>query len=83
MQMNSWALYKVIEIERGLAIISAFDKSDRLDAIELVLAELPICMEYLVRYVHERAVAGQERELAHITALRGLNVIRAWMQVPG
>lgn len=73
MQISKFLQYKVIESEQHLSVIPA--RRVVQGAIELVIADIPTCCEYLARYTEERAT-GKEPKEAHQVALRGARVIQ-------
>lgn len=73
MQISKFLQYKVIEAGTHLSIISG--RQVVRDAIELIIADMPTCCEYLARYTEERAAGKQPRE-SHQVALRGARVIQ-------
>jgi hypothetical protein len=78
MQLMRGMLYKIIEIDQGIALVNALDRiTDRADAVELVTAELETCMDYLVRYTHARS-CGRTIKRAHWSALYGLKTLNHW-----
>lgn len=81
MNINGFALYKVVEIRNAILILNALDRmTDRPDAVELVYADARTCAEYLVRYLHARSdgAAGKDMASAHRQALEGAIVQKSW-----
>ena len=78
MNLNPYALYKVIEIDRGIAIINAADRSAHPQQVELILGDPITCVEYLSRYAHARMHGLKNKAQAHEIAKAGLPFVRAW-----
>lgn len=73
MQVSKFLQYKVIESEQHLSIIPA--KRVVQGAIDLVIADISTCCEYLIRYADERA-GGKLPKEAHQVALKGARVLQ-------
>ena len=73
MHISKFLQYKVIEAETHVSVIPS--RQTVRGAIELVIADIPTCCEYLARYTEERA-RGKEPKEAHQIALRGAKVIQ-------
>lgn len=73
MNISRFLQYKVIESEQHLSVIPAARVVQ--GAIELIIADMPTCGEYLARYTHERADGKAPKE-AHQAALRGARVLQ-------
>lgn len=67
-------MYKVCEFDSGIIIIGGRDNLQRPGVVQLIVADLPTCGEYLARYCYERA-AGKDPKAAHAEALKGARVI--------
>jgi hypothetical protein len=81
MFINGLALYKVVEFRNGVIIINALDAMpNRPEAVELIVADIRTCGEYLLRYLHARGdgAAGGSMERAHKQALEGAIVTKSW-----
>lgn len=72
--VSDLAQYKVCEFDSGIIIIGARDHLQRPGVINLIIADLPTCGEYLARYCYER-VHGKDPKAAHAEALKGARVI--------
>lgn len=73
MHISQFLQYKVIEADKHVSIIEA--KQTVQHAIELIVADMPTCGEYVARYTHERA-AGKNPPEAHREALKGARVLQ-------
>ncbi len=73
--VNALQLYKVCEFDSGIIIIGSRDNLQRPGVVNLIIADLPTCGEYLARYCFERA-AGKDPQAAHAEALKGARVIQ-------
>lgn len=81
MFINGVALYKVVEFDHGVIVLNALDKmTDRPSAVELIVADIRTCGEYLARYLHARGdgAAGKSMAEAHRQALQGAIVVKQW-----
>jgi hypothetical protein len=67
--------YKVIEFDKGLAIVPADARTPMPGLSNLIIAPMPACCEYLAKYTEHRA-AGKEVREAHELALRGAMIIQ-------
>ena len=77
MNINNVALCKVVEVQNGIALINALDKSDRPEAVELIVADAYTCGLYLARYLHARAL-GRSMLDSHRQALAGARCLKYW-----
>ena len=67
--------YKLVEFDRGFTIIGGSDTlGGRQGVYELIIADMPTILEYLVRYTENRAM-GLGMKDSHQRALIGANVI--------
>lgn len=73
MQISQFLQYKVIEADTHVSIIPG--RNSVRGAIELIVADMPTCAEYLARYTYERA-GGKAPKEAHQVALRGAKVLQ-------
>lgn len=81
MNINGFALYKVVEFDKGIILLNALDSMPGRQCVELVMADAKTCGEYLARYLHARGegAAGKTIEQAHKEALAGAKVVqRKW-----
>lgn len=66
--------YKVIEFDKGLAIVPHDARTPMPGLMNLIIAPMPACCEYLAKYTEHRAAGKPARE-AHEMALRGAMII--------
>lgn len=80
MNINGVALYKVVEFEGGILLMNALDKMTDRKNVELVIADVRTCGEYLARYLYARGdgAAGKSMAEAHRQALEGAIVVKKW-----
>jgi len=80
MNINGYALYKVVEFDTGILILNALDKLEHRRCVELIHADARTCAEYLLRYLHARSdgAAGKSMVEAHRQALQGAIVVKSW-----
>lgn len=66
--------YKVIEFDKGLAIVPHDARTPMPGLSNLIIGPMPACCEYLAKYTEHRA-RGKEIKEAHALALRGAQII--------
>lgn len=74
MKLSTIVKYKVVEAPKALVILYASDKVP--GSVELVIADLATCCEFLMRYSEARAT-GNDVEHAKELALRGARMMHA------
>ena len=74
MKLQTFVNYKVIEAEKAILVLYNGDFYRAPGAIELVIAPLEVCFEFLQRYVEHRS-KGKDPLEARRLALRGARII--------
>lgn len=82
MHINGFALYKIIEFDKGVLLANYLDKMNDRQHVELIVGDARTCAYYLARYLHARGngAAGISMPEAHRQALEGLTVVKKWEQ---
>lgn len=73
MELSPLLQYKVIEAERVIAIVPHNGVVP--GANNLIISDMPTCIEYLARYTEHR-MDGKDIPKAHELALRGAKIIK-------
>lgn len=74
MQITDTEAYKVIEAEHCLLIIGVTTKISVTKYVELIVANMVTCAEFIARYGYERSQGRGIRD-AHREALKGAQII--------
>lgn len=74
MKISDTAQYKVIEAEHCLLIVDVTTQINVTTGVELIIANMVTCAEYIARYGYERAQGRGIRD-AHKQALKGASII--------
>lgn len=74
MKISDTAQYKVIEAEHCLLIVDVTTQINVTTGVELIIANMVTCAEYIARYGYERSQGKGIRD-AHTQALKGASII--------